>query len=105
IAGWYNEELAKSQYFVLPDSEEAGNKNSYWLYTFLVKPESPFTRDELISFLAANGIESRRVFYPLHEMPPYTKYGKASELANSIAISQTGISLPSSPILEKEEVK
>ncbi|NEN23434.1 aminotransferase class I/II-fold pyridoxal phosphate-dependent enzyme [Cryomorpha ignava] len=105
IAGLYNEELTKSAHFVLPLGEEVGSKNSYWLYTFLVKADSPFSRDELIAFLAANGIESRPVFYPLHEMPPYTQYGKASELSRSIAISKTGISLPSSPILEKEEVK
>ena len=105
IAGWYTEELCKSAHFILPLGEGAGTKNSFWLYTFLVKSTSPFSRDELISFLAANGVESRPVFYPLHEMPPYTEFGDAANLQQSIAISKTGMSLPSSPILEKEEVK
>lgn len=105
IAAWYNRELAKSSYFTLPPAEELGVKNSHWLYTFLVNSTSSFTRDQLIAFLGANGIESRPVFYPLHEMPPYTTFGDAANLQQSVVISRTGLSLPSSPILEEDEVK
>jgi perosamine synthetase len=103
IAKVYNEFLGFSKYFQLP-LEEEGTVNSYWLYTCLVKPEAPFSRDELIQFLGKNGIETRPVFYPMHIMPPYTIFGKAENLKNSQLISDCGISLPSSVNLSEVEL-
>lgn len=35
------------------------------------------TRDALIDKLNLAGIETKPVFYPLHEMPPYTDMGES----------------------------
>ncbi|OFV91964.1 MAG: hypothetical protein A3H95_16000, partial [Acidobacteria bacterium RIFCSPLOWO2_02_FULL_64_15] len=45
-----------------------------WLYTLLVTDEAGIGRDEVIEKLQLTGIESRPVFYPLHEMPPYRAF-------------------------------
>ena len=79
-------------------------KNTYWLVTVLLDPEKiGITRDQLREKLNKKNIDTRPVFYPLHIMPPYTKYGK-DNFTNSKYISQNGISLPSSLNLSNEDL-
>lgn len=103
IAQIYNETLAGFSYFQLP-AELPGCVNSYWLYTCMVMPGSPFSRDQLITHLGNCGVETRPVFYPMHIMPPYTNFGRADELKVSKAKSECGISLPSSVNLTEVEL-
>jgi perosamine synthetase len=100
----YNETLNKFNFFQTPIEKE-GTYNSYWLYTFLVKDNAPFKREELISYLNTTGIDTRPVFYPLHVMPPYKLYGEKVNLKTSEFISARGVSLPSSVSLSKSEIK
>ena len=58
----------------------------------------------LMKSLLKNGIESREVFYPLNEMPPYKSYSCSKEFINSQRISKYGISLPSSVNLEIRDI-
>lgn len=103
IAKVYNETLSKMPFFQLP-VEKKDTFNSYWLYTFLVKPDAPFTRDELIHYLGQRGVETRPVFFPMHEMPPYVQYGKPENLKVSKMVSECGMSLPSSVNLTELEL-
>jgi perosamine synthetase len=103
IAKSYNEALGISKYFQLPN-EEINTINSYWLYTCLITSNSLFNRDELINYLNSMGIETRPVFYPLHLMPPYYKFGNIDDLKCSLDIAQRGISLPSSVNLTEIEL-
>jgi perosamine synthetase len=75
-----------------------------WLYTLLLEPGAGISRDELIEKLYLNGIESRPVFYPLHEMPPYRAMAGSREYPVSTDISRRGISLPSSVGLSDNEI-
>jgi perosamine synthetase len=102
-ATFYNELFDSLGYFDTPfyNSEVV---NSFWLYTCLVKTNAPFTRDELIDFLHQKGIETRPVFYPMHEMPPYTEFAP-KKLEVSIDISRRGISFPSSVNLSNLELE
>jgi len=103
IAKLYNESLGISKYFQLPN-EDINTTNSYWLYTCIVELHSPFNRDELIYYLNSMGIETRPIFYPLHLMPPYSKFGNIDNLKCSLEIAQRGISLPSSVNLTEMEL-
>lgn len=103
IASLYNESLEQLTYFQLPESSDQ-YYNSFWLYTFLIKPDAPFTREDLIEFLKQKAIETRPVFYPLHVMPPYSNFGKPEGLKTSAMVSQTGMSLPSAVSLSEREV-
>lgn len=85
--------------------EKEGTINSYWLYTLLVKPESGFTRDELATRLAKNGIETRPAFFPMHAMPVYAAYKGDRSFSNSIYISEHGLSLPSYADITEEELE
>lgn len=104
IAASYNNILSKYDFFILP-SEEQGIINSYWLYTFLISNDSPFSRHEMGDFLSKNGIETRPVFFPINIMPPYEKYAKGNDFPVSIEVSNSGISLPSSTNISNEEIK
>lgn len=103
IATSYNSIIDKIPYFIGP-TERMGCINSYWLYTFLVKEEAPFSRDNFIDYLNLCGIESRPVFFPMHEMPPYTNFGKSEDFKISKSVSLQGLSLPSSVILSDDEI-
>jgi perosamine synthetase len=104
IAGRYNEAFGKLEFFQVP-ADIRDSSNSYWLYTMLVKPQAPFTRDELIEYLHTKGVETRPVFYTMHEMPPYRAFGDVASLKVSVEVSDTGISLPSSVNLAEEEIE
>ncbi|MEM2990603.1 MAG: DegT/DnrJ/EryC1/StrS family aminotransferase, partial [Halobacteria archaeon] len=76
----------------------------YWLYSILIDYKKlGITRDELSEKLENNGIETRKFFYPLHEMPLYQKYAKLSHIISS-KISHMGLSLPSGTKLTEEDI-
>jgi len=102
IAFSYNKFFSPFNFFQIPE-QSSNTINSYWLYTLLVKNNSPFSRDELMEYLSSFGIESRPIFFPIHIMPPYKNFGNKNELINSTIISNTGISLPSSVSLTIQE--
>ena len=67
--------------------------NVYWIPSFIIAGAA---NHEVIDFimkgLLKKGIETRPIFYPLHEMPPYFSSGA---FPSSEYISNHGISLPS----------
>ena len=77
--------------------------NVYWLPTFIIGGiQDVQSRDSIISILLQNGVESRPVFYPMNEMPPY-KYKK--KFPNSHFISYHGLSLPVSGRFNEDDIK
>jgi perosamine synthetase len=103
IAHQYNNSLKDCGFFQLPQ-ELNNTHNSYWLYTVIVKENAPFIRNEIMAFLDQLGIETRPVFYPAHEMPPYVKFGIKENLTNSTKASYAGFSLPSAVSLSNDEI-
>ena len=81
-------------------------KSVYWLYSILINysKTSINNRDKLMEMLAQRGIETRPLFYPIHEMPPYKKYSQG-RCPVAEKISRKGLSLPSSTKLTDEEVR
>jgi perosamine synthetase len=73
-------------------------EHSYWMYSVLV-PEG--ARDAAIEAMAADGVETRPVFYPVHSMPMYaTRY---SRHVHAERIARCGINLPSWPDLTEAD--
>lgn len=104
IASTYNRCLMSYDYFQIPN-EEKDTINSYWLYTILVKESAPFNRDDIMEYLDQQGIETRPVFYPAHQMPPYEKYAIKENLPISKKVSASGFSLPSSVSLTNSDLE
>lgn len=103
LAAYYNDGLRQLGDIGLPPEEEWA-LNGFWLYSCLIGADFGMKRDELIEKMTRNGIETRPLFYPLHEMPPYIRYirpGQRFEV--STRLSQAGISLPSSVTIARAE--
>ena len=77
--------------------------NVYWLPTFMLNGISGGgPRDSLMISMANEGVESRPVFYPLNEMPPYMS---ERSFPNSNYVSYHGISLPVSNKFDEEDIR
>ncbi len=76
--------------------------NSNWLYTIVL--DKRININELILLLQNDGIDTRRVFYPLHSMPPYQKFKYANKITQSIHANNHGLCLPSSANLTEQDL-
>lgn len=81
-------------------AEQAGTVHSYWMVSILVA--RPQDRDPLRAHLAADGIETRPLFYPVHTMPMYARSFRKHPVAEYLA--WRGLNLPSWPGLSNEQV-
>ena len=79
-------------------------KHVYWLYTVLIDDGFKISRNRVMQELALRGIETRPVFYPISSMPPY-RNGRKRRFSVAERISKRGLSLPSSPLLNKEDIR
>ena len=84
--------------------ELPGAFSSYWMFNVLL-PEA-IDRAELMRALAEQGIDTRCVFYPLHQMPPYQRYVRpGQEFPVSDRLSARGLSLPSATTLRQDQIE
>ena len=104
IARQYNKNLRNIKGVQLPGN--FGNViNSYWLYTINLPVELTSYRDNILGSMLKDGIEARPIFFPMSEMPPYKQYiDKDKGYSVSSYLSKSGISLPSSVDLTKEDI-
>lgn len=78
-------------------------KHVYWLYTVLIEDRFKISRTRVMKELALRGIESRPVFYPITNLPPY-RNGRPRRFPVAEKISRQGLSLPSSPLLKPDSI-
>jgi len=101
----YNELLKNINWITLP-IEKGYAKSTYRMYTIFVdKDKLGMDRDTFIKTLKENWIDSRQVFYPLVDMPPYEQFWKKDELKISNQLSYSWLNLPSSTKLTKEKIE
>lgn len=82
-----------------PEKEWA--KNTYWMYSILIKDEFPLKRDDLQKKLKEAGIDSRPLFPPIHKMPIY--HSDTIHLVSEM-LSKKGLNLPSSVNLSEDDI-
>jgi perosamine synthetase len=80
--------------------EAPGTIHSYWMVSLLV--DRAEDRDPLRAHLAADGIETRPLFHPIHTMPMYAKAYRRHAVAEDLA--WRGLNLPSWPGLPGADV-
>ena len=98
IAGWYRDGVAGLPVEV--HGQRPGSFNSYWMVSILV--DQPRLRDPLRAHLKERGIETRPLFFPVHQMEMYQRPGESFPVAEAIAAR--GLNLPSYPDLSKSDV-
>ncbi len=70
----------------------------FWMYGMLAP-----RRDELMTFLFENGVETRTFFIPMHAQPVYEQLWQASDFTYSDRYGRDGLYLPSSSHLPDEQ--
>ena len=95
-------------FFGQPDGAEhpisMGDHDNFWLTSVVIDPsEAGFTRDDVIEALAADNIEARPLWKPMHSQPLY-QHLEAYVNGNSDRLFATGVSLPSGSALTDEDM-
>ena len=78
--------------------------SSYWLFVVVLKKEYIKIRDKIMDYLLKLGIETRPIFYPLNEMPPYKEFSKDT-FTKSCLVSHGGICLPTNLEMTLKDIK
>jgi perosamine synthetase len=100
IAKLYSRRLAGVEGISLPP-EQTWARSIYWLYSIVLDRTFGPTSSELAARLAGDGIETRRIFIPMSQLP---MYATRRRFPISQKISENGLSLPSSPMLTEEDI-
>jgi len=103
IAGWYREALAGLPGLELPP-QHPGHEDASWVFACLVDDGFGCSRDELRRYLAAEGIETRTFFVPIHLQPAYLHDHRGRHHPVAERLGRTGLYLPSGPMLSREDV-
>lgn len=101
IARLYDEQLSNIPGLALYTEPDFG-RSICWLYSLLVGAEFGLNRDELITCLARQGIESKPFFKPLPCLPVY-RDGHSYPVAEHL--SRCGISLPTYVKLQPSQIE
>ncbi len=102
IAAAYDERLAGlagliEQPFVADDCEHA-----FWMYTVMLGDAVKATRDEVMGMMEADGIETRPIFYPINQMPPY--FDPDLKAPNAVRCASRGMNLPTHELLSEADI-
>jgi perosamine synthetase len=103
IADWYCEELAELADYLSLQKETPNAESVWWMYSVLLSRNAKISRDELMTALANDGIETRPLFYPMHVMPAF--YDENADCPVSEDISARGINLPTHALLTRDDVQ
>jgi perosamine synthetase len=103
VAAWYNEHLRRNA-ALTPPVEKGWARNVYWMYSVVLNEDVPVARDDVMARLAAEGIETRPMFYPMHVLPPYRQAAEGQGFPVADRLAQRGMNLPTWAGLTRDDV-
>lgn len=77
--------------------EPANTRSNYWLQTMLL--DERFNRDEVLGFLNEQGVMSRPIWTPMHQLTMYQNCPR-SDLSVTEQLNRSVVNIPSTPISE-----
>lgn len=100
----YNDRLSSHQAILLQDFRNSRHVN--WIFTLRIRNFTEEQRDRVMVLLKEAGVDSRPVFYPIHQMPFYQgPEHQDTFFPNTCRISREGISLPTYIGLKKNDIQ
>ncbi len=103
VVSWYKEELSDMTEYIQIQKVTDGAISVWWMFSILLKEIVKIERDDLLDKLRVDGIETRPLFYPMHQMPPY--FDDSIKCPVSDRVAATGLNLPTHGDLTREDVK
>jgi perosamine synthetase len=102
IASWYHEELDDLAGLALsPQAQWA--ESAYWMTCVVLDDGVAISRDEVMSRLAMDGVETRPFFFPMHTLPSFNhETSRAFPVAAHLA--ERGMNLPSGANLTRDDI-
>jgi perosamine synthetase len=101
VAEWYQERLVSNRALTLP-VEHPKVHHGWWMYSVLL--DRAGCRAALMADLAAHGIETRPVFYPVHHFPMYEHHPTDGGCPIACGVSARGLTLPTASYLKEADV-
>ncbi len=102
INTWYTDNLSDISSIAF-QSEDPGTSSICWMTSFTLDEGSSISRDDLISSLKRDGIDSRPVFPAISQYPIWQYEPKIQP--NALKIGSSGINLPSGVLLSKPAIE
>jgi len=103
VAEWYQEELKDMGNYVRFQKVTEGAESVWWMFSVLLKENTRISRDTLMGKLKDDGIETRPLFYPMHQMPVYEDKDAKCPISENVAAN--GLNLPTHALLSREDVR
>lgn len=103
VAAWYQEELAGIK-GISWQAEKPWVRHAWWQFVVVIDETFAADRDAVLARLQNAGIDARRIYYPMHQLPIYEKSaaGRAYPVADRVAAR--AICLPTWAGLTREDV-
>lgn len=76
--------------------------HAYWMYTIQLRDGVATSRDDVMAKMEVDGIETRPVFYPVNQMPPY--FDDKLNVPNAVLCATRGINLPTHELLSDSDL-
>jgi perosamine synthetase len=107
IGGWYDALLADVDALERPPHETAYAKALPWVYGVVLRDDVGFDAEAAMRRLAAAGIGTRPVFWPMHEQPALRRRGLFEGVACPVAerLARRGFYIPSGVALTESQAE
>jgi CDP-6-deoxy-D-xylo-4-hexulose-3-dehydrase len=105
-AKYYTSQLKSYPYLQLP-TEKPYTKHSWFMYPIIVRPEAPFTKNQLVEYLERNHIETRSIMAAMTSQPSLAhssvRYKKIGMLPVTENIKNNGFAIGCHPKITASE--
>ena len=103
VVSWYREFLGSVEGLGF-QSEKEWAKHVWWMFSVVPAARGSRSRDAIMRQLQDEGIETRPVVVPIHQLPPYVDSVRGQNFPVADLISRNGINLPTWAGLTRDDV-
>ena len=103
VAAWYQEELTGLQGLSWQQHREWA-RHIWWQFVVVIDEKFAADRDAVLEKLQRSGIDARRLYYPMHQVPIYKDNAGNREYPVADYLAARGVCLPTWSGLKREDV-
>ena len=105
LAKSYRDQLQQYENILILPEQLSDSLHSFWNFVVMFRDGLGINASKkMIEFMHEHKIDVRRLFYPMHTMPPYKNIRCVGGCPNSVSAAQRGLAFPSSPNLTEETI-